>query len=105
MLVLFFAGCRSVWRVRRRVPGHYRRAASGDPSSILTARARRVKQATWTRPADGEKVEVAVKIIKRKALKGDIESVFAEVHVLEGLEHPNIGASRLVLPKLSKAVR
>lgn len=53
----------------------------------------RVKQATWTRPddGDGEKLEVAVKVIKKKALKGDMEAVFDEVHVLEGLDHPNVG--------------
>lgn len=50
-----------------------------------------VKQATWTRPQDGEKLEVAVKVIKKKALKGDMAAVFDEVEVLEGLDHPNIG--------------
>jgi hypothetical protein len=31
------------------------------------------------------------KVIKKKALKGDLSAVFDEVHVLEGLDHPNIG--------------
>lgn len=52
----------------------------------------RVKQATWTRPSDGSKIEVAVKLIKKKAVAGDIQTVFDEVNVLKGLDHPNIGA-------------
>ncbi|GAA5904820.1 hypothetical protein JCM5296_005081 [Sporobolomyces johnsonii] len=59
-----------------------------------------VKQATWTplpsssHYADAQKVdgkiEVAVKVIKKKALKGDLGAVFDEVEVLTGLDHPNI---------------
>ncbi|GAA6052175.1 hypothetical protein JCM3770_001256 [Rhodotorula araucariae] len=59
-----------------------------------------VKQATWTPPpgnphyADAQKVggqiEVAVKVIRKKALKGDLQAVFDEAEVLTGLNHPNI---------------
>lgn len=36
---------------------------------------------------------VAVKLIKKKAVKEDVASVFEEMNVLKGLDHPNIGAS------------
>ncbi|KPV72679.1 uncharacterized protein RHOBADRAFT_55761 [Rhodotorula graminis WP1] len=59
-----------------------------------------VKQASWTPPPgnphydDAQKVgghiEVAVKVIKKKALKGDLQAVHDEVEVLTGLNHPNI---------------
>lgn len=49
-----------------------------------------VKQATWTRPSDGEKIEVAVKLIKKKSVKDDVASVFEEMNVLKGLDHKNI---------------
>ncbi|KAK4050949.1 tRNA dihydrouridine synthase [Microbotryomycetes sp. JL221] len=49
-----------------------------------------VKQATWTRPDSGEQIEVAVKVMKKKELKGDEAAVFEEIDVLKGLEHPNI---------------
>ncbi|GAA6018070.1 hypothetical protein JCM10207_006071 [Rhodosporidiobolus poonsookiae] len=59
-----------------------------------------VKQATWAPPPDsphyaraqkvGGKLEVAVKVIKKKALKGDVSAVFDEVEILRELDHPNI---------------
>ncbi|BGP19400.1 Calmodulin-dependent protein kinase cmk2 [Rhodosporidiobolus nylandii] len=59
-----------------------------------------VKQATWTPPpgnshyADaqkvGGKIEVAVKVVKKKHLHGDLSAVFDEIEVLNGLDHPNI---------------
>ncbi|KAM0751048.1 Pkinase-domain-containing protein [Meredithblackwellia eburnea MCA 4105] len=49
-----------------------------------------VKQATWTRPSDGQKLEVAVKVIKKKSVKDDVQSVFDEMRVLEGLDHKNV---------------
>lgn len=65
----------------------------------------RVKQATWTRPSDGQKLEVAVKVIKKKVMHGDVASVFAEMHVLEGLDHPNIGECFVFLPCSRRAPR
>lgn len=66
----------------------------------------RVKQATWTPPPDnphysnakkvGGQIEVAVKVIRKKALKGDLQAVIDEIDVLTGLDHPNIGKSSLV---------
>lgn len=66
--------------------------------------ARRVKQATWTPLPDnphyadakkvGGQIEVAVKVIRKKALKGDLQAVIDEIDVLTGLDHPNIGKSR-----------
>ncbi|KAM0788630.1 hypothetical protein ACM66B_001749 [Microbotryomycetes sp. NB124-2] len=49
-----------------------------------------VKQATWTKPSTDEQIEVAVKVMKKKALKGEEAAVFEEIDVLKGLEHPNI---------------
>ncbi|GAA5832023.1 hypothetical protein JCM11251_002790 [Rhodosporidiobolus azoricus] len=59
-----------------------------------------VKQATWTPLPDsshyadaqkvGGKIEVAVKVVKKKNLKGDLAAVFDEVEVLQGLDHPNV---------------
>ncbi|KAK4053569.1 Calmodulin-dependent protein kinase cmk2 [Microbotryomycetes sp. JL201] len=49
-----------------------------------------VKQATWTKPGTDEQIEVAVKVMKKKALKGEEAAVFEEIDVLKGLEHPNI---------------
>ncbi|GAA5992246.1 hypothetical protein JCM10908_001836 [Rhodotorula pacifica] len=59
-----------------------------------------VKQATWTPPADnphygdakkvGGQLEVAVKVIRKKALKGDLQAVIDEIDVLTGLNHPNV---------------
>ncbi|KAL8276514.1 hypothetical protein RQP46_011062 [Phenoliferia psychrophenolica] len=49
-----------------------------------------VKKATWTRPSDGQQIEVAVKVIKKKAVKDDVASVFEEMNVLKGLDHKNI---------------
>ncbi|GAA5964521.1 hypothetical protein JCM8115_003907 [Rhodotorula mucilaginosa] len=59
-----------------------------------------VKQATWTPLPDnphyadakkvGGQIEVAVKVIRKKALKGDLQAVIDEIDVLTGLDHPNI---------------
>ncbi|KAL8286546.1 hypothetical protein RQP46_004563 [Phenoliferia psychrophenolica] len=70
-----------------------------------------VRQATWTRPKDGEKVKgchsplshvmcpysclsaphsVAVKAIKKKVVKDDIASVMDEINVLKGMDHKNV---------------
>ncbi|GAA5873884.1 hypothetical protein JCM3774_000710 [Rhodotorula dairenensis] len=59
-----------------------------------------VKQATWTPPPDnphyadakkvGGHIEVAVKVIRKKALKGDLQAVIDEIDVLSGLDHPNV---------------
>ncbi|SGY16644.1 BQ5605_C012g06937 [Microbotryum silenes-dioicae] len=48
-----------------------------------------VRQATWTRQ-DGTKLEVAVKVIKKKQVKGNLGDVFDEIRLLDGLDHPNI---------------
>ena len=48
-----------------------------------------VKQAVWTRPSDGAKIQVAVKMMKKKAIKGN-DDVFDDINVLKGLDHPNI---------------
>lgn len=76
-----------------------------DPPS--SGRSRRVKQATWTPPPDSPfhdsthktatRIEVAVKVVKKKNLKGDLAAVFDEVQVLTGLDHPNVGELRSVL--------
>lgn len=49
-----------------------------------------MKQAVWTRPKDGAKIDVAVKCVKKKALKHDVRQVFDEISVLKGLDHKNI---------------
>ncbi|GAA6042488.1 hypothetical protein JCM8097_003053 [Rhodosporidiobolus ruineniae] len=59
-----------------------------------------VKQATWAPPPDsphyaraqqvGGKIEVALKVVKKKHLHGDLSAVFDEIDVLQGLDHPNI---------------
>ncbi|EIW66147.1 hypothetical protein TREMEDRAFT_35340, partial [Tremella mesenterica DSM 1558] len=49
----------------------------------------KVVRATWT-PRVGEKQEVALKIIHKKLVKDDINSVMDEINVLKGLDHPNI---------------
>ncbi|GAA5870460.1 hypothetical protein JCM8547_004038 [Rhodosporidiobolus lusitaniae] len=59
-----------------------------------------VKQATWIPPPEsshhaaaqkvGGKIEVAVKVVKKKNLKGDLSAVFDEIEVLTGLDHPNV---------------
>ncbi|SCV67703.1 BQ2448_5314 [Microbotryum intermedium] len=48
-----------------------------------------VRQATWTQE-DGSKIEVAVKVIKKKQVKGNLDDVFDEIRLLDGLDHPNI---------------
>lgn len=50
-----------------------------------------VKQATWTRPEDSVKLDVAVKVIRKKQLKGETKVVFDEVNLFKELDHPNIG--------------
>lgn len=51
-----------------------------------------MKQATWTRPSDGTTIEVAVKVIRKKALHNDldVQAVFLECEILKNLDHPNI---------------
>jgi serine/threonine protein kinase len=44
--------------------------------------------ATWTH--DGEKTEVALKVISKKQVKGNEAAVWSEMEVLKGLDHPNI---------------
>lgn len=61
-------------------------------SQAETGPRRRVKQATWTDPKNGDKVEVAVKCIKKKHLHGDYEAVLEEIDVLKELDHPSVGA-------------
>ncbi|GAA5968427.1 hypothetical protein JCM11641_007632 [Rhodosporidiobolus odoratus] len=66
-----------------------------------------VKQATWTPTPDnshyadaqkvGGKMEVAVKVVKKKHLNGDLSAVFDEIEVLQGLDHPNIGEATSVM--------
>jgi calcium/calmodulin-dependent protein kinase I len=40
-------------------------------------------------------VEVALKVIPKKKVKGNEQSVWGEMEVLRGLEHPNIVSGRL----------
>ena len=49
----------------------------------------KVIQATWNSP-DGEKKEVALKVIPKKRVKGNEEAIWTELSVLDGLDHPNI---------------
>lgn len=59
-----------------------------------------VRQATWKPPKDsphferaakvGGHIEVAVKVISKKKLKGDFAAVHEEIEVLKGLDHPNM---------------
>lgn len=87
--------------MRRALPPFpSRRPTQGWPADITALCARRVKQASWAPPPDnphhaeaaGGRIEVAVKVIRKKALKGDLQAVFDEVEVLTGLNHPNVGA-------------
>lgn len=48
-----------------------------------------VKQATWTQP-DGQKIEVAVKCIRKKLVKSKPSVVYDEMSVLKDLDHPHI---------------
>ncbi|KDQ17507.1 hypothetical protein BOTBODRAFT_29685 [Botryobasidium botryosum FD-172 SS1] len=48
----------------------------------------KVIRATWTK--DGVAKDVALKIIKKKKVKGNDEAVWGEMDVLKGLDHPNI---------------
>ncbi|KZT40415.1 Pkinase-domain-containing protein [Sistotremastrum suecicum HHB10207 ss-3] len=50
----------------------------------------KVIRATWTPPDGGAKKDVALKAIPKKKVKGNEEVVWGEMHVLEGLDHPNI---------------
>ncbi|WVR09780.1 hypothetical protein IAU60_006856 [Kwoniella sp. DSM 27419] len=49
----------------------------------------KVVRATWA-PKNGEKREVALKIISKKLVKDNEQAVMDEIHVLEKLNHPNI---------------
>ncbi|WWC87626.1 uncharacterized protein L201_002516 [Kwoniella dendrophila CBS 6074] len=49
----------------------------------------KVVRATWT-PKEGEKKEVALKIISKKLVKDNEQAVMDEINVLKGLDHPNI---------------
>lgn len=40
-----------------------------------------------------------MKLIKKKAVAGDLQAVFDEVNVLKGLDHPNIGAFKISISK------
>ncbi|KAK4689195.1 calcium/calmodulin-dependent protein kinase I, partial [Tremellales sp. Uapishka_1] len=48
----------------------------------------KVVRATWTR--EGSSREVALKIINKKLVKDDVNSVMDEINVLKDLDHPNI---------------
>ncbi|KAF8306760.1 Pkinase-domain-containing protein [Clavulina sp. PMI_390] len=55
----------------------------------------KVLQATWTPPQDlpaygGKPIDVALKVIPKKRVKGNESLVFSEMNVLKGLDHPNI---------------
>ena len=45
----------------------------------------------------GVEKEVALKVIPKKKVKGNEESVWGEMEVLKGLDHPNIVSGVLVL--------
>ncbi|WVW79879.1 hypothetical protein I302_101849 [Kwoniella bestiolae CBS 10118] len=49
----------------------------------------KVVRATWT-PREGEKKDVALKIISKKLVKDNEQAVMDEINVLKGLDHPNI---------------
>jgi len=48
----------------------------------------KVLRATWV--AKDPHIDVALKVINKKKVKGNEEMVFSEMKVLEGLDHPNI---------------
>lgn len=57
----------------------------------------KVIRATWTPPDGGAKKDVALKAIPKKKVKGNEEVVWGEMHVLEGLDHPNIVRSFIIM--------
>ncbi|GJN93066.1 hypothetical protein Rhopal_006111-T1 [Rhodotorula paludigena] len=80
-------------------PASYAKKKQYQFESVLgTGAFGEVKQASWAPPPDnphhaeaaGGRIEVAVKVIRKKALKGDLQAVFDEVEVLTGLNHPNV---------------
>ena len=48
----------------------------------------------------GIKKEVALKVIVKKSVKGNESSVWSEMEVLRGLDHPNIVSPKYSLSKL-----
>ncbi|KAG8933014.1 hypothetical protein FRC03_008634 [Tulasnella sp. 419] len=49
----------------------------------------KVINATWT-PQNGKPLDVALKVIPKKRVKGNESAVWSEMQVLRGLDHPNI---------------
>lgn len=47
-----------------------------------------VKEATWT---TRDSLQVAIKVILKKSVKGQHQIIYDEIDVLQGLNHPNIG--------------
>lgn len=73
-------------------PESYAKKASYVFHKVLGAGAfGEVKQATFTAP-DRSTREVAVKIMRKDALKGHGDDVFDEMNLLKGLDHQNVGA-------------
>ena len=62
-----------------------------SPSAHLTAFTKSSKNNTP--PEEDFTVEVALKVIPKKKVKGNESSVWGEMEVLRGLEHPNIVSS------------
>lgn len=63
--------------------------SSLSPSSHLASFAKAVKHSPPPND-EGFSVEVALKVIPKKKVKGNESSVWGEMEVLRGLDHPNI---------------
>jgi calcium/calmodulin-dependent protein kinase I len=82
--------------VTQRATWHVERRQTGSPSTSPTASPAKRPPLPPSRAGSADSVsqdvtlEVALKAIPKKKVKGDEESVFSEMRVLQGLDHPNI---------------
>lgn len=72
-------------------PSRSNSSTSLNPSSHLSAFSKSSKSSSSS--GDDYTVEVALKVIPKKKVKGNESSVWGEMEVLRGLDHPNIVSS------------
>lgn len=86
---------RATWHVERRQTGSPAASPAASPASkrppVPPSRANSANSVS-----QDVTLEVALKAIPKKKVKGNEESVWSEMRVLEGLDHPNV-----VRPSLS----
>lgn len=88
--------------IMRQPPSFNKKKAYQLHEVIGTGSFGKVMKATWTKPTPpgeppAEPKLVALKVIQKKRVKGNEASVWGEMEVLRGLDHPNIVECALFL--------